>query len=87
MKLSALSSMSLLRVFSGGVEIAAAILIYRCKTTEDALRINAAPAIVGPLIMIGVTAIGLISMSSEGVDIKKFAMIIAGAALILLGTR
>lgn len=51
------------------------------------MRINAAPAIVGPLIMIGVTAIGLISMSSEGVDIKKFAMIIAGAALILLGTR
>ena len=43
MKLSALSSMSLLRVFSGCVEIAAAILIYRCKTTEDALRINAAP--------------------------------------------
>jgi len=87
MNLSPLNSMALLRIFSGCTEIITAILIYKSKSIQDALKINVVPAIVGPLILIGVTSIGLISMTSNGIDVKKFTLIMLGAVLILLGTR
>ncbi|ATF12874.1 YqhV family protein [Brevibacillus sp. HB1.2] len=82
----AIMGMAALRVFSGSIEIIAALLILKVNQVEKALLINSGLAIVGPIILITTTTIGLLGMSDR-VSFAKIAWILVGVSCILIGVR
>ncbi len=82
----AILGMAALRVLSGSVEIIAALLILKVNEVEKALLINSGLAIVGPVILITTTSIGLLGMSDR-ISYAKIAWILVGVSCILIGVR
>lgn len=82
----AIMGMAALRVFSGSLEILAALLILKVNQVEKALLINSGLAIVGPLVLLTTTAIGLIGISDR-ISFAKIAWIMVGISCILIGVR
>jgi len=82
----AIETMAGLRFFSSFLEVTAAITILFFNDIRTALRINAALGLVGPIILIIVTAIGLYSAADE-LSTGRIFMILGGVGLIILGTR
>lgn len=77
-------AMALLRVASGSVELIAAFLIYRFGNVEKALVVNSSLALVGPLIFMAVTALGLTGMADR-LSFGKLAWVAAGVLCLLIG--
>lgn len=77
-------SMAGLRILSGFIEITAAILMLVFNDARKALAINAALAIIGPIILITTMTIGLISIADE-LSFSKLLFIGLGVGLILFG--
>lgn len=73
--------MALLRVLSSAIEFTAAMLMLKLNRVDDALRINAALSLVGPTILLAVTAVGLAGLAGR-VPVTRLALIVAGVALI-----
>lgn len=82
----AILGMASLRVLSGSLEILAALLILRVNQVEKALLINSGLALVGPIVLLLTTTIGLLGMA-ERVSFGKLTWILAGVACILIGVR
>ena len=76
--------MGLLRMISGSIEVMAAICIIYFGTLERAMLINAGLAVLGPTVLITVTSIGLLGLAGK-ISLFKFAFIVAGATLIVIG--
>ncbi|WNF37817.1 YqhV family protein [Bacillaceae bacterium IKA-2] len=83
---TAVLSMVILRMISGVIEITAATLMLKYNAVDKALMINAALAIVGPIILITTMSIGLIGVA-EKLSISKLLLIGCGVLLILIGLR
>lgn len=81
-----LYAMIIIRLLSSLIEFTAACLMYYFKSIETAIRINAILGLVGPMILIIVTFIGLVGISND-LNLKNLLLIAAGVLLILLGTR
>ncbi|MDI3548041.1 MAG: hypothetical protein PWR10_1693 [Halanaerobiales bacterium] len=81
-----LYAMIFIRVISSLIELSAAYLMYYFKSIETAIRINAILGLIGPMILILVTFIGLVGISSQ-LSLKNLILIALGVSLILLGTR
>lgn len=79
-------SMALVRVISATIELSAAFLIYRSFQVENAFRINAVLGLVGPVIFLTVTALGLVGLAGK-MSLAKGVTILLGVGLILAGTR
>jgi hypothetical protein len=77
-------SMALLRILSGSIELTAAFVMLRFNDVQKALVINSMLALVGPLILISTTTIGLVGLSDKLSPIK-FIWIIAGVSCLLIG--
>ncbi|UVI32281.1 YqhV family protein [Paenibacillus spongiae] len=77
-------TMASLRVLSGTIEICAALLMLRMNQIDKALAVNASLALVGPLILITTTTIGLVGMSDK-LSFEKLAWIVGGVACLLIG--
>lgn len=77
-------SMASLRVLSGTIEICAALLMLRLNQLDKALLINSSLALVGPIILITTTTIGLVGMTDK-LSMGKIAWVIGGVACILIG--
>jgi hypothetical protein len=82
----AVVGMALLRVLSGSIEILAALLILKANEVQKALIINSSLALVGPLIFIATTTIGLVSIAHK-VSFAKLLWIITGIAFIFIGIK
>lgn len=82
----AVIGMALLRLLSGSLEVFAAFLMIRFNDIEKALIINSSLALIGPLILILTTAIGLFGIA-EKISMVKFIWIFLGVACILYGVR
>ncbi|MED1793984.1 DUF2619 domain-containing protein [Brevibacillus nitrificans] len=82
----AIIGMAALRILSGSLEILAALLILKVNEVEKALLINSGLAIVGPVILITTTTIGLLGMSDR-ISFSKLAWILVGISCILIGVR
>ncbi|KZE55330.1 hypothetical protein AV540_04555 [Brevibacillus parabrevis] len=82
----AIMGMAALRILSGSIEIVAALLILKVNQVEKALLINSGLAIVGPVILITTTTIGLLGMSDR-ISFAKIAWILLGISCILIGVR
>ncbi|CAN7602813.1 YqhV family protein [Paenibacillus sp. LjRoot153] len=77
-------TMASLRLMSGSVEIIAAILMLRLATIEKALLVNSALALVGPLVLLTTTTIGLVGIA-EKLSYGKMLWIIAGVSCLFIG--
>lgn len=78
------SWMAILRMFSGSIEITAALIMLRLGRVDKALAVNSALALVGPSILILTTAIGLTGMARE-LSPGKLLWVAAGVGCLLFG--
>lgn len=82
----AILSMSLLRILSGSIEIIVALLFLKYNNIEKALVLNSSLALVGPIILILTTTIGLVGIA-EKISFIKILWIFTGVAFILYGVK
>lgn len=82
----AIIGMAFLRLMSGSIEIIAALLIIKYNEVEKALLINSSLALIGPLVLIATTTIGLFGIA-EKVSFTKMFWILCGVGLILYGVK
>lgn len=80
------AGMALMRLISASIEITAALFMLRLAKIEVALRINATLGLVGPMVMIGVTTLGLVGLAGQ-LSYGKLFFIVLGVGLILYGVR
>ena len=78
--------MAVVRYVSAAIEATAATVMLRMGRVDTALRINGLLGLVGPAILITVTALGVAGMAGR-LQIGKIALIGAGVYLILYGSR
>ncbi|WP_127533852.1 YqhV family protein [Paenibacillus kobensis] len=77
-------SMAMLRMLSGSIELCAALLMLRLNQVDRALLVNSSLALVGPIILIATTTIGLVGLADK-VSFGKLAWIAAGVGCLLIG--
>lgn len=75
-------SMALLRIFSGSLEITAALLMLKFNSIEKALLINSSLVLVGPVILILTTSIGLSGIAGE-ISFSRIFLVFIGVGFIL----
>jgi len=80
-----LISMAIMRVISSLIELTAAFLFLKGKSVQTALRINASLGLIGPLIFMGVSLLGITSLSGK-VSFIRLVIILTGVLLVLIGT-
>ncbi|HHX24264.1 MAG: DUF2619 domain-containing protein [Tepidanaerobacteraceae bacterium] len=80
-----LTSMAIMRVISSLIELTAAFLFLKGKSVQTALRINASLGLIGPLIFMGVSLLGITSLSGK-VSFIRLVIILTGVLLVLIGT-
>ncbi|GAA0402276.1 MULTISPECIES: YqhV family protein [Paenibacillus] len=78
------TSMSLIRILSGTIEIMAALLMLRLGRVDKALAVNSALALVGPTVLIVTTSIGLAGMADK-LSWGKMLWIAIGVGCLLIG--
>ena len=83
---NALYIMIFLRLLSSLMEMGTAFLMYYFKNVATAIKINAILGLVGPLILLLVTFVGLVEIRDR-LELKNLLLIAAGVILILIGTR
>jgi hypothetical protein len=74
--------MALLRIFSGSIEISAALLMLKFNNIEKALLVNSSLVLFGPIILILTTSIGLSGIAAE-ISYFKIFLIFLGIGFIL----
>ncbi|WP_233532005.1 YqhV family protein [Paenibacillus alkalitolerans] len=77
-------SMAALRVLSGSIELLAAFLMFRFNNVEKALLVNSSLALVGPIIFITITTLGLIGIADK-VSWSRLLWIGLGLACLFFG--
>lgn len=82
----AILGMAFLRIFSGSLEILVALIILKLNNVEKALVVNISLALIGPLILITTTSIGLIGMADK-ISFTKIIWVFIGIAFILYGVK
>ncbi|MEG6534539.1 YqhV family protein [Caldibacillus thermoamylovorans] len=82
----AILGMAFLRIFSGSLEILVALIILELNNVEKALVVNSSLALIGPLILITTTSIGLIGMADK-ISFTKIIWVFIGIAFILYGVK
>lgn len=75
-------AMGLLRILSGSIEISAALLMLKFNSIEKAFLINSSLVLVGPIILILTTSIGLSGIAGD-ISYFKILLIFLGIGLIL----
>lgn len=80
------SGMASLRIVSGIIEFTAALLMLKFNSVEVALQLNSVLAVVGPTVLVLVTALGLVGIA-EQISFLNFIIICSGVGLILLGIK
>ncbi|MBO8141808.1 MAG: DUF2619 domain-containing protein [Firmicutes bacterium] len=78
--------MAMIRVVSAAIELSAALLMLRLARLEPAVQINAALGLVGPLILVTVTLLGLAGLAGQ-IPVARLLLVTGGVVLIVLGAR
>lgn len=74
------------RLLSASIEVTAALWLLRMSDIPSMIRLNSVLGLVGPVIFITVSALGLAGTLGS-IHWSKFLMILAGVVLVVLGTR
>lgn len=78
--------MALVRMLSSAIELTSALLMLKFNRVEIAFKINAMLAMVGPLIMLTVTMLGLVGLAGK-ISSTSLIFILTGVILIFIGLR
>jgi len=73
-----------LRLMSGTLELIAAVIMLRLNEPVKALAVNSMLALVGPMVLIATTTIGLIGIADK-LTWGKFVWIGLGVTCLLVG--
>jgi len=76
----------ILRLLSGSIELSAAMLMIKFNDLEKAFYINSLLALVGPIVLIVTTGIGLTGLS-EKISLTRMVCLFAGILLILYSLK
>jgi hypothetical protein len=76
--------MGMIRLLSGCIEIAAALIMLRLNQVEKALVVNTGLAMVGPMVLLTTTAIGLVGMADK-LSWDKLMWVGCGVACLMFG--
>ncbi|WP_230199389.1 YqhV family protein [Bacillus ndiopicus] len=82
----ALLYMIWLRILSGSLDIFAAFTMYKLGDLEKAFVVNTSLALIGPIIFIVTTGIGLAGMQDK-VSLPKMFCLFSGVLLIFISLR
>ncbi|GKU79662.1 YqhV family protein [Paenibacillus sp. L3-i20] len=77
-------SMAMLRILSGSIELCAALIMLRMNDIEKSLIVNSSLALIGPLILIATTTIGLVGLSDK-LSASKFIWVAVGVTCLMIG--
>ena len=80
------NNMALIRVISGLLEIVVAIIFLKLGKVESALRMNSFLGLVGPLVFVAVSALGIVAVAVK-LSWLKLILICLGIVLVLVGTK
>lgn len=78
--------MAAVRMVSSAIELGAALLMLRLARLDAAVQINAALGLVGPLVLVTVTILGVAGLAGK-IPLTRLALIGAGVMLVILGAR
>ncbi|HBT19839.1 MAG TPA: DUF2619 domain-containing protein [Peptococcaceae bacterium] len=78
--------MALVRFFSAFMEFSAAVLMLKLNRVDKAMQVNAFLALVGPIVLITATGIGLAGLAGK-TSPYKLILIALGVFLIVVGAR
>ena len=76
----------ILRLFSGSIELTAAMFMIKFNDLEKAFYINTLLALVGPIVLVVTTGIALTGLT-EKVSITRMVCLFSGIILILYSLR
>lgn len=76
--------MVVVRLLSGSIELLAACIMLKLNDVEKALMVNASLAIVGPMVLIATTAIGLVGLADK-LSFDKMIWVIIGISCLFFG--
>jgi len=77
-------SMALLRIVSGSIELTAALVMLKFNEVQKALAVNSMLALVGPIVLLTTTTIGLVGLSDK-LSPMKFIWVAVGVSCLLIG--
>ena len=83
---TALIYIVLLRILSGSVDIIAAYIMFKLNDLEKAFIVNSSLALIGPIIFIITTGIGLSGLSDK-ISLAKMICLLSGVTLIFISLR
>lgn len=78
--------MVVVRLLSAVAELTGAYFMFRLNNIESAVRINAVLGLVGPIVLVTATAIGVLGLAGK-LSLGNILLIFSGVGLILAGTR
>jgi putative exporter of polyketide antibiotics len=78
------ASMATLRFMSGSLEILAGLLMLRLNQVDKALLVNSGLAVVGPLVLLATTTIGLVGLADK-LSLSKLLWVVLGVSCIFIG--
>lgn len=76
----------ILRLFSGSIELTAAMFMMKYNDLEKAFYINTLLALVGPIVLVVTTGLALTGLA-EKVSITRMVCLFSGIFLILYSLR
>jgi hypothetical protein len=76
----------LVRGLSAAIEVTAVLLLLRMTNLQSMIRLNGVLGLVGPLIFISVSALGLVGAMGT-IPLHRLGLILLGVILVILGTR
>ncbi|WP_438314272.1 YqhV family protein [Sporosarcina sp. FA9] len=82
----ALLTIIILRIFSGSIDITAAMLMYRFNDLEKAFYINTLLALVGPVVLIITTGVALFGLA-EKISVIRMVFLFSGIIFILISLK
>lgn len=79
-----LTGMVALRLISSMVELTGALLMWRSGSVRGAFQVNATLGLLGPIILLLVSSLGIAGLAGQ-ISPWKLALVIAGVMLIFAG--
>lgn len=81
-----LNSMATIRVISGLLEIIVAVIFLKGGRVENALRMNAFLGLIGPLVFLLVSVLGVVAIAVK-LSWPKMILVCLGIFLVMVGTK
>lgn len=72
------------RMISGSIELIAAFIMLKLNEVDKALLVNSTLAIVGPIILILTTTIGLVGLADK-LSMSKIIWVLVGISCLFVG--